>query len=312
MTEEPRIRARVYEERASDQAATVLTEEGAWGHVPPPYRPPEQHTGAGPAWWLGALLVIAGALWLGALSLSQLSSRSVAIPAIERGVASLAEIDQLLSLHEEDLCRLAATDAPIEVPGYPVRGIDVRVSDIHCTDGKLDRDALRALLLTQSAEQVYLHGADAFLDDSGSLDDASILSASGGIRTILNSIGADMHDRATTAAWVLGGVSAVLFLATLLLGRGVRRFAGLGLALMLAALPMLLGALVVWAVLGAVDGGTGLTAQFAQITRSLLNLPIRNAFGLTAAGLALIVPALFVARAVQRARDADWWEYGRQ
>jgi hypothetical protein len=280
--------------------------------VPPPYRPPEQHTGAGPAWWVGALLVIVGALWLGALSLSQLSSRPVAIPAIERGVASLTEIDQLLSLHEDDLCRLAATDAPIEIPGYPVRGIDVRLNDIHCTDGKLDRDALRALLLSKSAEQVYLHGADAFLDDSASLDDASMLSASGGIRTILASIGADMHDRTTTAAWVLGGTSAVLLLATLLLGRGVRRFAGLGLIFMLAALPMLFGALILWAVLGAMDGGTGLTAQFAQITRSLLNLPIRNAFGLTLAGAALIVPSLLIARAVQRARDADWWEYGRQ
>lgn len=300
--------------RGREERATVITEQGTWGDVPPPYRPPDQTSGAGPAWWFGGLLVIVGMLFLAALSLAQLSSRTVAMPAIERGVASLTEIDALLAIHEEELCRLAATEAPIQVPGFPVQGIDVRVSDIRCTDGTLDRESLRALLLSKSADAVYLRGADAFQDDPDAAEETSILSASGGIRATLDSVGASMHDRTTAATWVLGGMSALLLLAMLLLGRGVRRFAGLGLVLVIAAAPMLLGSLILWVVLGTMDSGDGLTAQFAQITRSLLGVPIRNGLCVAVAGVALIVPALLVERAVRHARyaeQAEWWEYGR-
>ncbi len=299
------------DERHRAEYATVITEEGAWGSVPPRYRPPEQRSGAGAVWWVGALLALTGMFWLGALSLSQLSSRTVAMPAIERGVTALTEIDRLLAIHEDGLCALAASGAAVNIMGLPIQGVDIQVDDVHCIDGKLDREDLRARLLSNSAQQIYLHGADAFLDDAASDEGASILSASGAIRATLDSVGASMHDRITTTAWVLSAVNGVLIVAVLLLGRGIRRFAGLGMVLVIAAAPMLLGALISWLVLGTMDSGAGLTAQFAQLSRSLLSLPLRNALWLTGAGIALIVPVLVVDALLRRSRRMEWWEYSR-
>jgi hypothetical protein len=193
-----------------------------------------------------------------------------------------------------------------------VRGVDVGIDDVQCVNGELDREGLRQLLLTRSAEQVYLNGADAFMDEAASNGDASILSPSGAIRATLDSVGSSMHDRMTTAAWVLGGVSVVLLLILLLLGRGIRRFAGLGLVLVLAAFPTLLGAGVLWFAAGMMDADGGLTGQFAEITRSLIGLPFRNALLLAAAGVGLIVPVLIIDTALERSRQREWWEYNRQ
>ena len=298
-----------HEDAGRGPDATVITEQGVWGRVPAPYRPRERQGAAGPVWWVGALLVLTGALWLGALSLSQLSSRTVAMPAIERGVAALTEIDELLSIHEQELCSLAESQAAVNVVGLPVQGVAIDVDDIRCTDGKLNREALRPLLLSSSAEQVYLHGGAAFLDETASREGASILSSSGAIRAILDVVGLSMHDRMATAALVLGAVNGMLVIAVLLLGRGIRRFAGLGIVLVLAALPMLLGALAAWLLAGTMDSGTGLTAQFAQLSRSLLGLPLRNALWLTGAGIALIVPVLLVDALLRQSQPQEWWEH---
>lgn len=291
------------------ERAPVITDEGTWGRVPPPYVPPERTAGAGPVWWVGALLVITGAIWLAALSMSQLSSRTVAMPAIEHGVAALTEVDALLEIHEQELCNLAESDAAVDIVAFPMRGISISSEDVQCTNGELDREGLRTMLVTQGAEQVYVHGADAFLDESASDEDASILSASGAIRATLDSVGASMHDRVTTATWVLGAVCTVLIIVLLLLGRGIRRFAGLGLVLMLAAVPTLVGAIALWFAVGLMDSGAGLTNDFAEITRSLLGLPLRNALLLGGAGLAILVPVLVTDRLIQRSRREEWWEY---
>lgn len=275
------------------------------------YRPPEMRSGAGPVWWVGALLVLVGAAWLGALSVSQLSSREVAIPAIQRGVAALTEVDELLAIHEQELCDLAESDSALQVSRFPVQGVEVGVSDIHCTDGRLDKEALRTLLLERSAEQVYAHGADAFVDDLGEAEGSSILSTTGAARATLDSIGQSMHDRTTKAAWVLGAISALLLAAVVALGRGVRRFAGLGIVLVLVAAPTLIGVLLASFLVGRFDTDSGLTSQFADIIRSLLRLPLRNAVALLAAGVALIVPVLAVDWLLRRADRREWWEHSR-
>lgn len=284
---------------------------GRWERGSAMYRPPEHRSGAGPAWWIGALLVLVGGLWLGALTLSQLSSRTVAIPAIERGVAALTEVDALLAIHEGELCDLAASESALEVSSFPVRGVEVAVSDIQCPGGRLDREALRALLLSRSAEQVYSLGADAFRDEGAELEAASILSTSGATRATLDSIGSKMHSRMTTAAWVLGAVSAVLLAAVLAVGRGVRRFAGVGLVLILIAAPMLLGTGLAWWGLGRLFHGAGVGSEFVAITRSLLELPLRNAVVVLGAGTALMAPVLVVDALVRRADRRAWWEYSR-
>lgn len=275
------------------------------------YRPPEMRSGAGPVWWVGALLVLTGAAWLGALSLSQLSSREVAIPAIQRGVAALTEVDELLVIHEQELCDLAESESALQVSRFPVQGVEVSVSDIHCTDERLDRDGLRTLLLERSAEQVYEHGADAFVDDLGQAEGASILSTTGATRATLDNIGESMHGRSTQAAWILGAVSALLLAAVIALGRGVRRFAGVGIVLVLVAAPTLVGVSLASFVVGQMDTGSGVTSQFAEISRSLLRLPLRNAVAFLAAGVALIVPVLAVDWLLRRSDRREWWEHSR-
>lgn len=275
------------------------------------YRPPELRSGAGPVWWVGALLVLVGAAWFGALSLSQLSSREVAIPAIQRGVAALTEVDELLTIHERELCDLAATDSALRVSRFPVQGVEVAVSDIHCTDGRLDKEALRTLLLERGAEEVYVHGADAFADELGESEASSVLSTTGAARATLDSIGQSMHDRTTKAAWVLGAVSALLLAALVALGRGVRRFAAAGIVLVLVAAPTLLGVALASLAVAWFDTDTGLTSQFAAIIRSLLQLPLRNTAALLTAGVALLVPVLGVDWLLRRADRREWWEQSR-
>ena len=299
-----------YQPRLEEPAA-VVNDEGTWGRARAPYRPPQERSGAGAVWWVGALLALTGALWVAALSLSQVSSRPVAIPAIEQGVAAITEVDALLVIHQHDLCDLAAADVPVDILGFPISGLDVGVSDIHCTGGALDAAALRSLLLTTSAEHIYVNGADAFLADDNASQTASALSASGGIRQLISTLGAGTHDQMTVAAQVLGALNAVLLLGVVLLGRGVRRFAGAGLVILVAAFPTLAVALLAWVFLGTMDSGSGITAQFAQIARSLAEVPLRNAVWLSVCGLALLLPALLLDHLIRRARNAQWWEYSR-
>ena len=105
------------EARRSVRAAPVITHEGIYGTPPPPYRAAD--SGIEARAWLTIALVVVTALWLGAFALAQVTSRAVAIPAAERGLAALSEVDSLLTLGERAICAQAGATARSTCPASP-------------------------------------------------------------------------------------------------------------------------------------------------------------------------------------------------
>ena len=80
----------------------MATERGMFGEPPPALdrRDLLYEPGGGGrrllVWVTGALLTAAAAAWLMALSVAQATDEPVALPALERGVAALTDIEALL------------------------------------------------------------------------------------------------------------------------------------------------------------------------------------------------------------------------
>lgn len=271
--------------------APVITERGTWGQPPTrsPLTPPDR--GAAARAWLTLLLATVIAVWVACVALSQLTSRAVAIPAAERGIAAVTEVDALLRLHEARLCTAAQAGGSetIDLAGFPVRDVLLRAQEVHCPNGVLDRAALRDLLLARGADRLYLRGTAAFTDPSRAADAAPVLSGTWLIRVLLDSLSAGLHEWLVVAAWASGGLALLLAGTVWLLGRRGARLQRVGWALTLGALPVLLAAAGAWLLL-LLLGGTGgsLVAEFASIARSLAALPALDALLTMVAGLALV------------------------
>jgi hypothetical protein len=278
------------DERPGRDGAPVITEQGTWGQPPArsPFAPPER--GAEARAWLTLLLAAVVVAWVACAALAQLTSRAVAIPTAERGIAAVTEVDALLRIHETQLCAASAgSGEPVDLAGFPVRDVLLRAQEVPCPNGVLDRATLRDLLLSRGAELLYLRGTDAFTDPSRAADAAPVLSATWLIRVLLDSLSAGLHEWLVVVAWAIGGVGALLAGVVWLLGRRGARLQRIGWAMTLGALPVLLAAAGAWVLL-LLLGGTGgsLVAEFASITRSLAALPALDALLTMVAGLALV------------------------
>ena len=272
--------------------APVITEHGTWGQPPArsPFAAPER--GAEARAWLTLLLAVAVAAWVACLALSQLTSRAVAIPAAERGIAAVTEIDALLRLHEAPLCAAASAggNEPVDLAGFPVRDVLLRAQEVPCPSGVLDRAALRDLLLSRGAELLYLRGTAAFTDPSRTAEAAPVFSGPWFVRLLLDGLSAGLHEWLVLAAWASGGLAMLLAGVVWLLGRRGARLQRVGWAFTLGALPVLLAAAGLWLLL-LLLGGTGggsLIGEFASIARSLAALPALEALLVMVAGLALV------------------------
>jgi len=278
--------------------APVITEHGTWGSPPPSihFEPLERRSEA--RTWTTLALAALVALWVCTLALSQMTSRQVAIPTAERGIAAVTEIDSLLALHEDEL-RAASTaggDKTVDLAGFPIQDVLLKASEIHCSNGVLDRAALRSVLLSRGAELLYLRGSAAFTDPSRSADPPPALSSTWGVRLLLDSIGSGLHERISMAVWAIGGLVGVTAGLLLLLGRR-SKLGRIGWALFLGALPVLLAASGLWVLLflfGRVNGG--MLHEFVSISRSLVALGAQDALLVCLAGLGIAIPASLARR----------------
>jgi hypothetical protein len=293
------VRERIRYEPLSGRDAPVISDEGTFG-TPMPRPPAPAERGAERRAWLALALTAVVSLWLGAFSLWQVTARAVALPVAERGLASIAEIDALLTLHAGELCAQAGSNEAVQVEGFPIPDVAVRGTELSCADGVLDRAALRTLLLQRGAERIYLRGDEAFTESGRTADSASLFSGAGLVRRLLDSIGTSTHQLAALGTWGLGGVSALLALVLLAAGARRRRVAALGGAMMLSALPVIGAALGLKGLL-SVFGNTGesdaMLREFVAITNDLAWLPLRNALILAACGLLLVAPVVLSRRA---------------
>lgn len=290
----------------ADTPAPVATERGMLGQPRPALEALEAAAdGAGRrflVWLLGALLAGAAALWIATLSVAQATDEEVALPALERGVAALTDLEGLLDQHLEAVQEQADSGAErLVLPAYVVRDVTVEAGDVTNAGGTVDRALLRDKLLRISALRVYTRGVDAFRQSDETPERASRLSVSGGIRALLDGLSSDNHGAAVVWLWPLGAVCLALAAALLALGRDFGRFVALGVVLVVAAAPVLLAGVAARLALGFVDGSTAtgtalppgdvVVDEFTAIGRQLAGLPIRNALWLAAAGVAIALPA---------------------
>jgi hypothetical protein len=277
--------------------APVATEQGMFGTPPSPLLDEFDGLGGGTrrvaAWLMGVLLAGVIALWLVVLSASQATSETVALPAIERGIVALTDLDALLAVQSEQLAAQAATGEPVVVGGFPVRDLAVPASEA-MTDGAFDLDLLRAAVLGRSALRVYASGVAAFEGGDEIAEGASIFSFGGGVKTLLESLSSDNHSTASVWLWPLGAACLALGALLLAAGSGFTRFTALGVALIVAAVPVALGSLALRLIVdvAAPGGGDVIVDEFVAIARQFTALPLRNALWTLGGGIAIVVPSL--------------------
>ena len=214
------------------EPAPVVTDEGTFGHIPEPEPLLDDDEGwarplfARLATWL---LVLVAAAWLVVLGGWQVTGRAVATPAIERAVASLGQIDSLLTMHHDAIVAAGAGNAAnpaarIAIPGFPVPA--ATLTALEARDGSTA--ALRALVLGRAAKAIYADGTAALVGPDGTPTHAAIFSTAGATRRLLAALTAANHDRLAALLWPLGIAAAALAAAGLGLGRGFGRFVALG------------------------------------------------------------------------------------
>ncbi len=279
--------------------AAVATERGIIGEPRPPifddFDDPAGGFRIAAIWLFGLLLAGAIAAWLTVFSASQATSEEVALPALERGVTSLTDLDALLDVQRDALAAQASAGDTVTLPGFPLRDVDVPTSAV-TPDGTLDVTLLRDALLDRSARRIYTRGVAAFEGGEEIAVDASVLSAAGGIKTLLNLLSSDNHSAASFWLWPLGATALALGALLLATGSGFGRLIALGVAMVVGAAPVLIGgyALRLGLTMLAPDSGDPVVDEFVAIARQLTSLPIRNAMWTAGAGLAIVVPVAIV------------------
>ena len=287
--------------------APVATEQGMFGEPHPPLDVAEEPEGDGARrvllWVSGTLLAGAAALWLATLSVAQATDEQVALPALQRGVAALTEIDALLDVQLEEMQRQADAGAEtLAPPGFPVRDAAVQTDAVTRADGAVDRALLYDALLRSSARLVYTRGVAAVQGGDEPGEETALLSPSGGVRAVLDGLSVENHETAVLWLWPLGGACLLLGALLLVAASGFGRFVAVGVALVAAAVPVLLGGLAARLALSFVDAGPDdrLVEEFLAIARGLTTLPVRNALWLAAAGVAVALPGALLAALFDR------------
>ncbi|MEE8421326.1 MAG: hypothetical protein V3S31_00965 [Dehalococcoidia bacterium] len=273
--------------------APVATDRGMIG-TPPTLIEDFDDPFAGPrraaVWLMGALLTIAIALWLALLSAAQATGEQAALPALERGVTVLTELDALVEAQAEALAEQAADGSTVRLAGFPLRDVDVPVDEV-TSDGAFDLSLARDAFLSRAAQRIYTRGTSAFEGGDEIAAGASIFSAAGGIKLVLNTLSSDNHGRVTVWLWPAGAACLVLGALLLAAGIGFGRFVAFGVTLILGSLPVLLAALALrFALAVAAPDGDRVVDEFVAIARQFTALPVRNALWTAGAGLAIAVP----------------------
>ncbi len=289
--------------------APVIADGGSFGRAPQLPSRENLETGGDRnslVWGLGVAATIVIGLWAIALSVSQATSREVARPVSERGVAVLTGIDGLLDLHLDEVRATAEgldDTALVALPGYPALGATWLAVEARTAS----RDRLRGLLLSRTADLVYVDGVAILAEGGGTFEggtfeggtfeggtfEGGTFSTSAGVRRVLNTLSQSNHDRASTFVWPLGLLALALSIALAIAGTGFARYSIFGTTLVLGALP----AIVIGAGLRAVVGlagsdGTAVAEEFSELAATVAWMPARTGVTLFLAGLALIIPAL--------------------
>ena len=262
-----------------------------WGETSPGFAEFSPGSGIRDAlgWIAAVLLMLTLAGWLAAYSAAQATSEEAALPALERAVVVLTELDGLLEVHNADIAAQVAAGERVEVPGYP---LDVRVAPSQAQTPS----ALRASVLAESALLLRTQGSGAFADPSGDPPAVSRFSSAGLMQAVIDGLSAARHDRWAGYVSPLGTASAILAAVSLLFAVGLGRFVRLGAVAFAAAALVIVPTVALRVSVGFVGADDLIGNEAREIAQSLLGGGVRNAFWLAVAGLAILVPAAVLDR----------------
>ena len=281
----------------AEEAAPVVSEGGPWDAIPNPFD--EFGPGAALRDWAhtfaSALLIAALAAWLAAFSLAQATSEAVALPALERAVVALTEVDALLAVHADEVREQAAAGGGVTLPGFPL-AVSVPAAAAADADGEFSLPLLRGELVARGVRLLRAEGGAAFRGPDGAPAAPAGLSGAGLTRRLADELGAGRHERWRGLVAAPGYASLALAAAVLVLGVGFGRLSRVGAAMLIAGALVLAAALLVRAGAGFAGGGDAVAAEARAIVRALAGAPIRNALWLAAGGAAIALPAAALGR----------------
>lgn len=218
-----------------------------------------------------ATMAICGFLLIWSVSAYQVTEPARAHSILERGIASVTDIDRYLAEAMPQLREDAegGRDRIFALPGYPlpvaVTGAELRERN----------DAeLRAIILQRSSAVVYDHGLTAF--DDANAQSIPFVSVENVVDSFVALLTGPSHDRAGIAVIVFAGLVSLAVVITAASDRrpGVTRT--IGGALLVGALAGLVISIALVFFFGRAGGDDPFTSDMAAIAESLAQVARRN------------------------------------
>ena len=269
-----------------------MTERVAAPHPlrPPDHRRHDQRRHDQRAWnWPLVLIVICGAfaaaVTLTALSALQLTSRTAALPLLDRSVEALLQIDAYVEYAWPALEAAAASGMAIPLEGYPIA---LELDPDALDDGPAAvADAIRST----TVELVYADGLQV-LSESPQTD--RLLTELGLVDAAIDRLAADSRTAALIAVLISGAVSLLLAAAAASQSRGLGRYSAPAATLGIGALAVwLLGAIARSTFLGrASDTTDPFAAELWLVAADAVSLVVRNASAVSIACIAVVGAAV--------------------
>jgi hypothetical protein len=231
------------------------------------------------------VFALTAVLWLLALSMSQATEPTVALPVQERGIAVITAIDELLAIHAKELT--ANNDGIVELPGFLVPGVTLTRSELASGDVAL----MRAALLNRAATRVYEEGVETLHSSDSDAIETTMFSTPGGAHRVMEMLSASNHDRTTKYVRPLAIVMIILGGLAVALGSGFGRFSGLGFAMVSTAGLVFLVALVLKLLVAFIGSdGSVVAEEFSQLMNTVAWTPAENAITFGISGVVILVP----------------------
>ncbi len=255
-----------------------------------PLRPPNQRRHDQPAWnWPLVLIVLCGAFAAGvaliALSAVQLTSRTAALPLLDRSVEALLQIDAYVEYAWPALEAAAASGMAIPLEGYP---IELELDPDALADGP---DAVADAIRSTTVELVYADGLQ-ILSESHQAD--RLLTELGLVDAAIDRLAADSRTAGLIAALISGTIALLLAVAAASQARGLGRYSAPAATLGIGALAVwLLAAIARSSCLGRASGTTDpFAAELWLVAADAVSLVVRNASVVSIACIAVMGAAV--------------------
>ncbi len=238
--------------------------------------------------WFAALgLFAALAATLISLQVYQVTSRGVADPALRRAAAALTEIDPWIAANYDALQQSAEASEPGEampLPDYPLDLGFVREDVAGVPEAEL-----RVKILDRSADALYADGTGALRAEGGA--PTARFTSAGVVDASVDLLRARNHDASAVMLFVSGTIAALLAGALMALTRGFGRVTAMGLVVVAASLPVLLGGIVLRLYMAAGSDAREEypRPQLLDIGEALTWIPVRNGMAFALLGVALLV-----------------------